>query len=157
MKNVVLARIDERLIHGQVMTGWIKMCSANVILVIDDASAANAFLKRILFAAAPKDCELLVHTTKEAIEYLKGDSDQEKVLVLAKTPGPFLEAIKVGVTFKEFNLGNMDGGPGRKRFNKNVNASDEEVAEFKAIVDAGVPIYMQMVPSDSKVDTKSLL
>ena len=51
----------------------------------------------------------------------------------------------------------MDGGPGRKRFNKNVNASDEEVAEFKAIVDAGVPIYMQMVPSDSKVDTKSLL
>ena len=157
MKNIVLARIDERLIHGQVMTGWIKMCDANAILVIDDASANNAFLKRILFAAAPKETELFVKTTQDGIAYLKEDSENEKVLVLAKTPGPFLQAIKEGVTFKEINLGNMGGAPNRKRFNKNVNASDEEIAEFKAIIDAGVPIYLQMVPSDSKVDISTLL
>ena len=157
MKNIVLARIDERLIHGQIMTGWIKMCNANVILVIDDASANNAFLKRILFAAAPKDCELLVNTTKEAIAYLKGESDNEKVLVLAKTPEPFLEAIKDGVAFSEINLGNMGGGPGRKRFSKNVNASDKEISDMKEIIESGTYMYMQMVPSDSKVDVKTLL
>ena len=55
MRNVVLTRVDERLIHGQVMTSWLKLCNANVILIIDAGSASNAFLKRILFAAAPKD------------------------------------------------------------------------------------------------------
>ena len=54
MRNVVLTRVDERLIHGQVMTSWLKLCNANVILTIDAGSASNAFLKRILFAAAPK-------------------------------------------------------------------------------------------------------
>ena len=53
MRNVVLTRVDERLIHGQVMTSWLKLCNANVILIIDAGSASNAFLKRILFAAAP--------------------------------------------------------------------------------------------------------
>lgn len=60
MRNVVLTRVDERLIHGQVMTSWLKLCNANVILIIDAGSASNAFLKRILFAAAPKDVELQV-------------------------------------------------------------------------------------------------
>ena len=54
MRNVVLTRVDERLIHGQVMTSWLKLCNANVILIIDAGSASNAFLKRILFAAAKK-------------------------------------------------------------------------------------------------------
>ena len=71
MRNVVLTRIDERLIHGQVMTSWLKLCNANVILIIDSASATNAFLKRILFAAAPKDVELLVMNEVDATAYLK--------------------------------------------------------------------------------------
>ena len=60
MRNVVLTRVDERLIHGQVMTSWLKLCNANVILIIDAGSASNAFLKRILFAAAPLMMELQV-------------------------------------------------------------------------------------------------
>ena len=47
MRNVVLTRVDERLIHGQVMTSWLKLCNANVILIIDAGSASNAFLNRV--------------------------------------------------------------------------------------------------------------
>lgn len=91
MRNVVLTRVDERLIHGQVMTSWLKLCNANVILIIDAGSASNAFLKRILFAAAPKDVELQVMNEADAAAYLKEDSpDGEKVLVLSKTPQPLL-------------------------------------------------------------------
>ena len=74
MRNVVLTRVDERLIHGQVMTSWLKLCNANVILIIDAGSASNAFLKRILFAAAPKDVELQVMNEADAAAYLKEDS-----------------------------------------------------------------------------------
>lgn len=158
MRNVVLTRIDERLIHGQVMTSWLKLCAANVILIIDAASATNAFLKRILFAAAPKDIELLVMTDAEAAAYLMEDSPAgEKVLILSKTPGPLLHAMQNGVKLEEIILGNMGGAPGRNRFNKNISASPAEIQDFRDITALGTPIYCQMVPSDSKEDIKRLL
>lgn len=158
MRNVVLTRIDERLIHGQVMTSWLKLCAANVILIIDSASATNAFLKRILVAAAPKDVELQIMTEADAAAYLKEDSAPgEKVLILSKTPGPLLYALKEGVKLEEIILGNMGGGPGRSRFNKNISASPAEVQDFRDIIAMGSSIYCQMVPSDSKEDVKRLL
>lgn len=158
MRNIVLTRIDERLIHGQIMTSWLKLCSANVILIIDSASATNAFLKRILFAAAPKNIELLVMTEEEANSYLKEDSPAgEKVLILSKTPGPLLHALQNGVELEEIILGNMGGGAGRSRFNKNISASPAEIQDFRDITALGVPIYCQMVPSDSKEDIQRLL
>ena len=157
MKNVVLVRIDERLIHGQVITSWLKLCDPNTIVIMDDMSATNAFAKRILMAAAPKNIDMKVMKVDEAIEYLMKEAENERIFVMAKVPGPVLKAIKAGVEFKEVNLGNMGGGPGRKRFNKNVNASDQEVEEFRAITETGVPIYAQMVPTDAKTDLKTLL
>lgn len=110
MRNVVLTRVDERLIHGQVMTSWLKLCNANVILIIDAGSASNAFLKRILFAAAPKDVELQVMNEADAAAYLKEDSPAgEKVLVLSKTPQPLLAMVRSGIEIKEIILGNMAG------------------------------------------------
>lgn len=112
MRNVVLTRVDERLIHGQVMTSWLKLCNANVILIIDAGSASNAFLKRILFAAAPKDVELQVMNEADAAAYLKEDSPAgEKVLVLSKTPQPLLAMVRSGIEIKEIILGNMGGAP----------------------------------------------
>lgn len=158
MRNIVLTRVDERLIHGQVMTSWLKLCCANTILIIDSASATNAFLRRILFAATPKDVELLVMTEADAAAYLKEDSPAgEKVLVLAKTPQPLLAMLQSGVALPEIILGNMGGGPGRKRFNKSISASAEEVQAFRDIVALGVNVYCQMVPSDSKEDVRKLL
>lgn len=158
MRNIVLTRVDERLIHGQVMTSWLKLCSANVIVVIDAPSATNAFLKRILFAAAPKDVELQVMTEAEAALWLKEDSPAgEKVLILSKVPQPLLEMVKSGVEIGEIILGNMGGGPGRKRFNRSINATADEVQCFRDLIGLGVNVYCQMVPSDSKDDVRKLL
>ena len=157
MKNIVLTRIDERLIHGQVITSWLKLSDANTVVIMDDMSATNPFARRILNAAAPKNMDMKIFKVDEAIEYLLGEKENERIFVMAKVPGPILAAIKAGVEFREINLGNMGGGPGRKRFNKNVNASDQEVAQFREIAESGTPIYAQMVPTDAKVDLKSLL
>ena len=158
MRNIVLARVDERLIHGQVITSWLKLCDVNAIVIIDDASATNAFLKRILFAAAPKNIALQVLTEAEAADYLKQDAPAgERVLLLAKTPGPMLKTIKSGIELKEITLGNMSGAAGRKRFNKNIFATEQEVQDFRDIVASGTDIYCQMVPSDAKDDIKKLL
>lgn len=158
MRNVVGVRIDERLIHGQIMTSWLRLYGANTVLIIDTPSATNTFLSRILFAAAPGDIELLVKTEQEAAEYLKGDAAPgEKLFILVKTPKPLLEMLKSGISFEEIILGNMGGSPDRKRFMRNISASPEEIQDFKGIFEYGVPIYCQMVPSDSKESIKNQL
>ena len=53
MKNIVLTRIDDRLIHGQVVTAWIKQYPINKILIIDDELSQNRLMERIYKAAAP--------------------------------------------------------------------------------------------------------
>ncbi len=156
MRNIIFTRIDERLIHGQVATSWLKVTSPDTILVIDDATAKNAFSTRILRAATPKGYDLKVMTLEDAKTYLKEETEGEKVFVLTKVPAPLLKLIQSGVHFNEIILGNMGGGAGRKRFNKNVNATDQEVQDLKDIVELGTPVYAQMVPTDSKVDIKKM-
>lgn len=157
MKNIVFTRIDERLIHGQVITSWIKVNDINTIVVVDDATATNTFAKRILFAAAPKSITLKVFKLDEAIEYLLGEHEEEKIMLMTKVPHPILELLNAGVEIKEVNLGNMGGAAGRKRFNLNVNASDAEVQDFKDIIAKGTDMYAQMVPSDKKIELTKLL
>lgn len=158
MKNIVLTRIDERLIHGQVMTSWIKICEANTILIIDDISSSNSFYKRILVAAAPKNINLLVLNCSDAINYLNDEFiENERILILSKTPNTILQIIKGGIRLNELILGNMGGTPNRKKFYKNIFASNEEINELKEIVNNGVSVFIQMVPTDSKDNIKKLL
>ncbi|WP_298579302.1 PTS sugar transporter subunit IIB [uncultured Olegusella sp.] len=158
MRNIIAARIDERLIHGQVMTAWMRLYAPNSILIVDAVSAANTFLSRILFAAAPKDIELNVMNEADAEAFLKEPAPaSERLMILAKTPAPFLSLIESGLSFGEIILGNMGGASDRKRFNKNISASEKEVEDFRKIVEAGVPIYCQMVPTDSKESITNLL
>ncbi|MBE6083621.1 MAG: PTS sugar transporter subunit IIB, partial [Tissierellaceae bacterium] len=53
MANIVLTRIDDRLIHGQVMTAWVKQTKATRIIIIDDVVAKDDFMKKVLTMAAP--------------------------------------------------------------------------------------------------------
>ena len=87
MKNLVLVRIDERLIHGQVMTQWCRIRHFNTIMIVDDATANDAFLKQVCVMAVPKDFVLLCQTADEAAAYLLGDSDKEEILLLVKNAG----------------------------------------------------------------------
>ena len=157
MKNVVLARIDERLIHGQVATQWLKLIGANTIVVVDEKIPTDNFMTMILQAVCPRDCKLHLLTPTDAAKYLEGDPGTERIFLVTKGPEAMLKMIECGAQFKEIILGNMGGSPERKSFNRNVSASDAEVQCFKNIIEKGVPINQQMVPSDAKVDISSFI
>ena len=71
MRNIVLTRIDDRLIHGQVVTAWIKQYPINRILIIDDELSQNRLMQRIYKAAAPMGIEVLIQACAQAIDFLK--------------------------------------------------------------------------------------
>ncbi len=158
MRSIVLTRIDDRLIHGQVVTSWCKTTNANAILIVDDALTKDPFMQRLLIAASPPGVEVKVKTVEEAIAYLHEDGlADEKLIVLTKTPFPVEALIQHGIAIDRVNLGGMGIKEGRKRFNKNVSATPEEVDSMKRIIKAGVEIYYQLVPGERSVNIKKLL
>ena len=88
MKNIVLARVDDRLIHGEVVSVWTPSLNVNRIIVVDDEVAADKFNKRVIKALAPNGVKVNVYATEKGAEVLKKDPKEpgERVMVLTKTP-----------------------------------------------------------------------
>lgn len=158
MRNIVLARIDDRLIHGQIVTSWSKVTGANAILIADDALTRDRFTQRILLAAAPPDIEVTIYSVVDAITFLKEEGDQEeRLILLTKVPEVMESIINSGVPLEKIVLGGMGMKAGRARFNKNVSASPDELECMKRILEKGTDIIYQLVPSERPVNMSKLI
>lgn len=157
MLKIVLTRIDDRLIHGQVITAWSKITAATRIVVVDDGVAKDPFMAKVLKIAAPSTVKVEVYSIKEAAEVLKGEDTGEKVIVLVKYPVTVLELVKLEVGIKELNVGGMGASKGRKSFYKNISVSQEEKDIFKELIDKGLDISIQIVPDAKKIDVAKLI
>lgn len=157
MKNIALARIDDRLIHGQIVTAWCRTTSVTTILIADDSLVKDSFTQRLLKAAAPPDISVMIMSIEMAGVFLKEDAEpKERIMLLTKTPEAMEKLADDGVAFQTIVLGGMGMKPGRNRFNKNVSASPEEVACMKRIVDRGIDMQYQLVPREIPIKIKSL-
>ncbi|AEB07061.1 PTS system sorbose subfamily IIB component [Coriobacterium glomerans PW2] len=158
MRNVVLARVDDRLIHGEVVSVWTPSLSANCILVADDAVAQDKFNSRVLKSLAPDGVKVFVATIEAAIKGLnKEPVPGERVIVLTKSPITFLRMIEAGVPITQVNLGGMGLHGNRAPFIKNVAADPDEVAAIKKMHDSGVHVYYQLVPEQAMIEVNDAL
>ena len=155
MRNVVLIRIDDRLIHGQVVTGWVKKTDCKSILVVDDQVAKDVFMQRVLKAAAPPKMPVEAKIVADASEWLSQEGSAG--LILVKVPETIERMQETGLVFDEVILGGMASKAGRKKFNKNVSASEEEVACMKRIMERGTKMLFQLVPDETPVDVAKLV
>jgi PTS system mannose-specific IIB component len=158
MQNFVLARIDDRLIHGQVMTAWVKYTQGNRIIIVDDGVAKDQFLIKIMKMAAPSGIKAEVYGIQEAISVLKEDAvPGEKVIILVNSPMTLYHLIQNGVALDKLNVGGMGACAGRKSLYKNISASAEEKEVFKKILDLGVRVTVQIVPDEKEVEISRYL
>lgn len=158
MRNVVLARVDDRLIHGEVVSVWTPNLSANCILVADDAVAQDKFNVRVLKSLAPDGVKVFVTTVEGAIKgLLKDPVPGERVLVLTKSPIAYARMVAAGVPIKEVNLGGMGIRGERKPFIKNVAADSDEVVAIEQMRAAGVHVYYQLVPEQAVIEVDDAL
>ena len=114
MKDLVLVRIDDRLIHGQIATQWLKTTHANKVLVMDDALPDNAFQVRILKAAAPSGIKVVVKDVEGGVAWcLREPKEDERVMVLVKVPETIEALIDGGISLHDVILGGMGFKEGR--------------------------------------------
>jgi len=156
--SIVAARIDGRLIHGQVANLWSSKLNISRIMVIDDEVSQNAIEKSGLKLATPAGVKLSVlPVEKAAANILAGKYDSQRVLVIAKRPDRFLKLVEAGVTLEEINVGNMSQSDESRSVTRSINVVDKDVEDFNQLDKKGVRLVSQMVPSDRQEDFMRLL
>lgn len=157
--KIVMCRVDERLVHGQVIASWSKILSIKQILVIDDQLAMDSFMGTVLSMAAPSGVKVELITADDAARRIgkEGTSEGGNTMLLFKTPQYALALVEKGIAIKELNIGNMGAGPSRKAVSRNVYASPAEVDIFRKLLDMGIDVYLQMVQQESRVNIATKL
>lgn len=154
MGKVVLARVDARLIHGQVMTSLTKSAGATAIFVADDATANDPFTKNIILGAGSRT-GLKVRVLKQegSIRYWNDRQyDDFNVILLTKSIEAMAEIIRGGVPIKELNLGGLPLKPNLKSVIKEVSIDKDQLDTLVDLRDNfGVNVYFQAIPSSRKV------
>lgn len=153
MRNVVLARVDDRLIHGEVVSVWTPSLSANRIIIADDAVAADKFNCKVLKLLAPAGVKVNVYTVEDASKKLMEESIKgEKIIVLAKSPITFERMVTNGVVLESVNLGGMGIRENRTPFIKNVACNPEEKESIGKMMGKNVRVYYQLVPEQQVIE-----
>lgn len=156
--KINLARIDSRLLHGQVATAWTPDSKANRIIVVSDAVAKDDMRKTLITQAAPPGVKANVVPIKKMIEVAKDPRFGEtKALLLFETPQDALAAIEGGVPVETLNVGSMAHSTGKTMLNSVLSVNKDDVAAFEKLRDLGVKFDVRKVPNDSKSDLFALI
>ena len=159
--NSVATRVDERLIHGQVMASWSKRLQLARIVVVDNQIAKDDFMKTVLSMSAPAGMQIDILSVKGAANTVKSDADSANTMLLFKRISAALELARElqGSSSKmaELNLGNLGSVPGRVQVTKNIFLSEEERTQIRELQDLGVNVFLQMLYTDPKVPVDDVL
>lgn len=148
--KIALCRVDERLIHGQVMTSWIGYAGVDRIAIVDDELYNDDFMKQVLTLAAPPNIKIKVLNVDKFKELMDKKVDDKKAIVLFKHPKYVLGALKNGIEINEVIIGNMGPNSEREKKTKNVYLSSKEVEILEQIDESNCKVYLQMLPNDDK-------
>jgi PTS system mannose-specific IIB component len=151
--SIELVRIDDRLIHGQVVMAWSKAVAVKRIVVIDDKVAKDLIRKMLLETVAPPGVKVSVLNTLEGIEYLKSNGNaNEKILLLFTNPATIVTLVENGIAITKVNIGGMSFMQGKTQLTKAVSLDEEDKNAFKALHERGIILQIQVLPNDSPVD-----
>ena len=154
----VLARVDTRLLHGQVATTWTKTTQPNRIIVVSDSVSKDNLRKQMIEQAAPPGVKAHVVPIHKMIEVAKDPRfGNTKAMLLFETPQDALRAIEGGVDIKELNIGSMAHSIGKVVVNKAIAMGEDDVETLEKIKELGVTFDVRKVPADSKENMDSLL
>lgn len=147
-----LVRVDDRLIHGQVVAVWLRAVGAQRIVIVDDRTARDEFLRDLVVLAAPQGVAVEVHDVASGIARVTElAATSEEVFVLLRSPVGALQLRKAGVPFDVLNVGGIGSGPGRRPLYRNISASEEERAAMRELEGMGTRVELRIVADDRPI------
>lgn len=153
MPNIVLTRIDNRLVHGQVGVTWTKTIGANLLLVANDETAQDKLQQQLMAVTAKSSgVGIRFFTIDKTAAIIDRAAPSQKIFIVCKTPQDVRRLVDKGVPLKEVNVGNMHFSEGKRQITKKVYVDDQDMDDLKYVSSKGVHVYIQDVPGDTKTE-----
>ena len=148
--SVELVRIDNRLVHGQVIEAWVPYTHADRIVVIDNAVASDPLKRSILELATPRDIRLDILSVPEAVEAYEARSfEAGHVIVIFAGPREASQAYRAGFGFRRLNVGNVHYADGKTRVSTSVCCDREELELLQELAGEGVEVEVRTLPREA--------
>ena len=157
MENIELVRIDDRMLHGQVVSTWLKDYNIEQVLIINDKAANDPIQKSIAGLAAPKEVKVHLFGGDQFIEILKKTPIKRKTMLIFTTSTDVLKLVENGLYINAVNVEGMRYNEKRKRLSKAVSVTPEEEEAFKKLIEKEIKVFIQMIPKSDESLMKNLL
>ena len=156
-----LVRIDDRLVHGQVVIGWGTYLNTNRIILCSDP-IADSKLESDMYMSAKETVlyplTISVYTQKQTIQELCNNTENsEKIIVLVETPKELLQLINSGLKIDKINVGGMHYSDGKRQLTPYIYVDDDDIFSFKQISKMGIKLEGKDVPSGKSIDISKIV
>jgi mannose/fructose/N-acetylgalactosamine-specific phosphotransferase system component IIB len=155
---IALLRVDDRLVHGQVVEGWLPTLKADLIVVVSDAAAADPISSALMKMAMPPSVGLLVLGVNAAADALAGPQmAARRALVLVPAPAEALALLKKGVVVDRINVGGLHFTVGKVQLGRALFLDEKDKDALREIAARGVRLEGRPLPSDPAEDLGPML
>lgn len=156
--KIGLARIDDRLIHGQVATRWTKETNVTRIIVVSDEVANDHVRKTLLTQVAPPGVTAHVVDVDKMVRVWNNPKyGSDRVMLLFTNPTDVLRIVEQGVDIKSVNIGGMAFRQGKTQVNNAVSVDNKDIAAFRELNSRGIELEVRKVSNDPKLKMMDLI
>ncbi|MCI1632749.1 MAG: PTS galactosamine transporter subunit IIB [Liquorilactobacillus nagelii] len=156
--QIVLTRIDNRLVHGQVGVVWTSSIGANLLLVVNDDTAQDELQQQLMAATAETSgVGIRFWTVEKTIKNIFRASPRQKIFLVVRTPQDVRRLVEGGVPIDQVNIGNMHYSEGKTQVTKYTYMDQADKDDLLFLADKGVDVYVQEVPEDKKQSIRDVI
>jgi len=154
MKECKFIRIDDRLIHGQVVVGWASRLQPEYLILIDDDIANDDLDKDLYLLGVPEPYKGLALAVEEGVKFLQHCNSY---IVVVNSPAVILDLLQHGLTLEKINIGGMHAAYGKKEFNRYIYVDEADLSVLNQLHAKGIEISIQDLPGEKEYAITDLL
>ena len=159
--NILMTRIDERLVHGQGQL-WVKSLGANTVIVANDEASKDVMAQTLMKTGIPKNIAMRFFDVEKVINIIHKANPAQTIFIIVKNPADALRLVEGGVPIKEINIGNIHNAEGKEKVTRSNFLGKEDKDALRTMIEKyNVTFNTQTTPSGGDgsvlVDIKNYL
>ncbi|MBO1305684.1 PTS sugar transporter subunit IIB [Enterococcus sp. 669A] len=155
--SVKFCRIDDRLIHGQVVTTWVNVHKIEQVIILNEQVSKDKIQSNVLKMSSPPNIKLHIFPPEKFLKIIEKNPITRNTMLLFASPFDVETLVDAGYKFDKLNVGGMRGNAERSQVTKAVSLTPEERTSFERLIASGIDVEIQMVPSENIVKMKEVL
>jgi mannose/fructose/N-acetylgalactosamine-specific phosphotransferase system component IIB len=154
---IEMLRIDDRLIHGQVIVGWCPVVKPDHLILCND-EVANDEWSRQIYLDACQDYQTSICTLEETGRAVASETGRrERIFVVVESPKDVVRLLDLGLVITKVVVGGMHHQPGKRKIENYLYVDDEDCQSFRTLVERHIQIEGKDVPSCKSFDVAARL